>query len=356
MAGASLSPDVSQACASFASAAVLEQSPPSWLLALGPLLLGGLCGNLPANLPAMARPLHVLDSSESLPMAERHSDSILLVPAGHSCVGCVQVAGCIEIATITALALLLLELGAHAVFYSHLPVAAGIPAMTKCRSSAGVRALYAPAGSQTTLRYWLRGAFIAMKRCSGGKRGKRPTQAMVEVHSDKCKWNSYTRLYDQLLPSRQCAFTNILEIGIGTRTKMVPHLGTAYMPGASLRGWRAVFPLANVTGLDLDAGAVLEARSRRIHTHICNSVNRTRVRELFHKDERFDMIVDDGAHEHRAQVRTWRNLWRYVRGGGIYVIEDVFQAEGAERMTARISGSVAITMRSTDMWVVFVTK
>ena len=41
-----------------------------------------------------------------------------------------------------------------------------------------------------------------------------------------------------------------------------------YMAGASLRAWQEIFPLANITALDINADAVALARGRRIETHV----------------------------------------------------------------------------------------
>merc|ERR1712194_454545 len=106
----------------------------------------------------------------------------------------------------------------------------------------------------------------------------------------------------------------------------------------SLRGWRAVFPFANITGLDLDTLAVEQARGPRIRTQVCNSMDATQVQDTFEGTAPFDMIIDDGAHRHDAQWQTLRNLWRYLRDGGLYIVEDVATVDGAKAMANDVDG------------------
>merc|ERR1711974_544643 len=98
-------------------------------------------------------------------------------------------------------------------------------------------------------------------------------------------------------------------------------------------GWRAVFPLANITGLDLDALAVEQTRAPRIQAHVCNSMYWWDVDSTLGRAALFDLIVDDGAHHHEKQRVTWSNLWQYVRAEGLYIMEDVTTLNGAIALT-----------------------
>ena len=37
----------------------------------------------------------------------------------------------------------------------------------------------------------------------------------------------------------------------------------------------------------------------------------------------FDIIIDDGSHWDECQQKTLQNLWKFVKPGGFYIIEDV---------------------------------
>lgn len=36
-----------------------------------------------------------------------------------------------------------------------------------------------------------------------------------------------------------------------------------------------------------------------------------------------DVVIDDGDHSPQGQQATLRRMWRFVRPGGLYIIEDV---------------------------------
>jgi hypothetical protein len=38
---------------------------------------------------------------------------------------------------------------------------------------------------------------------------------------------------------------------------------------------------------------------------------------------KFDIIIDDGLHEFHAGLSSFKNLFKYLKIGGIYIIEDV---------------------------------
>jgi len=97
---------------------------------------------------------------------------------------------------------------------------------------------------------------------------------------------------------------NILEVGI--------------FRGASLAAWLDYFPSAQITGLDtfqrIDPKDVPILKHPRVHYKVADS------REV-KLNEEFDIIIDDGAHTHRDQLETFKNLWPYTDW---YFIEDVW--------------------------------
>merc|ERR1712159_818810 len=70
--------------------------------------------------------------------------------------------------------------------------------------------------------------------------------------------------------------------------------GWTYLPGASLRAWREIFPQATVTGLDVDSEAMVQD-GPSLQSHTCNTMNSTQVREVL-EGQLFDLVVDDGLH------------------------------------------------------------
>ncbi len=118
----------------------------------------------------------------------------------------------------------------------------------------------------------------------------------------------YTEVYDRFFfPIRQEA-RKVLEIGV--------------LKGASLRMWRDYFPHASVYGIDIvDTSSV---NSDRIRTFIADQANRTQLqRFLDAAGSDFDLIIDDGGHSMEQQQVSFGYLFRHVKPGGYYVIEDV---------------------------------
>lgn len=140
------------------------------------------------------------------------------------------------------------------------------------------------------------------------------------------KWRTdkaffYAPFYEDLLAGKQVR--KVLEVGIGTPGAMANSIARAgwtdYRAGASLRMWRDYFPDAHIYGLDINQNAVAEAADPvgRILTCCADSTKEIPFPILF------DLIVDDGSHEPKDQLRTFQNLYPLLAWDGVYVIEDV---------------------------------
>lgn len=134
---------------------------------------------------------------------------------------------------------------------------------------------------------------------------------IVEQFSDKGTVHSYIDFYgEQFQPVR--TYARILEIGL--------------MTGASMKLWSEFFYLYDIAGIDLREGwnqpqpwqADLESDP---HIELHFGIDSTAQQVEF--DEPFNIIVDDGAHDWRSQMLTFRNYWPMLKPGGIYYIEDV---------------------------------
>jgi SAM-dependent methyltransferase len=143
--------------------------------------------------------------------------------------------------------------------------------------------------------------------------------------SDKALgWHNYGFLYNFILGPMRGTARRILEIGIGTNNLDVPsNMGRAGSPGASLRAWRELFPLATVIGADVDDRVLF--RDDRIETYYVDQTRPETLEALFHQfgAPPFDLVVDDGLHTFEANVNVYRAAHRRVGPGGFLVIEDV---------------------------------
>ncbi len=127
---------------------------------------------------------------------------------------------------------------------------------------------------------------------------------------DKGTLHNYIETYDKLFgPFRQKPIS-LLEIGVEQ--------------GHSLRMWRDYFPEARITGIDIK-------RPKQDITgcwfHICDQSNPESLEETF-KDTEFDIIIDDGSHVLEHQIISRECLFKKLKKGGLYIIEDDFRDSG----------------------------
>lgn len=165
-----------------------------------------------------------------------------------------------------------------------------------------------------------------------------------EERTDKQARNpghSYSYPYSMMFgsPSRRHEIQAVLEVGIGGVGSHFPNNmkwmkftsigGRKYIPGASLRSWRTLFPHATIVGLDVDSKAVdwvVQQNLTRVIARVVNSSKPLSDEEWEGRlglPRSFDVIVDDGDHSWGSQQRTLLALWPRLRVGGVYFMEDV---------------------------------
>lgn len=150
-------------------------------------------------------------------------------------------------------------------------------------------------------------------------------RVMTKQGSDKGRPNNYTPLYSALFKGRYDQPLRIFELGLGSNNLDVPsNMGVFGMPGASLRGWRELFPSALVYGADIDRGILFQ--EDRIKTYYCDQLDRSSIRKLWsHRDLQggMDIIIEDGLHTFEANVSFLEESLDHLRPSGIYVTEDI---------------------------------
>ena len=125
--------------------------------------------------------------------------------------------------------------------------------------------------------------------------------------SDKIEYHGYHRFYPWFLAHMKSEVVNLLEVGIENTE--------------SLKLWSSYFDKLNLHGIDIEEKS-FEDSSVTLH-----KVDQSNTDELekFAKtvNIQFDVIVDDGSHVPDHQMLTLENLWKLVKPGGIYIIEDI---------------------------------
>lgn len=140
--------------------------------------------------------------------------------------------------------------------------------------------------------------------------------------TDKCPQvgHHYTEIYYELFKYKRKKVKKVLELGIGSREVMqwVPE---HYQTGASLLMWRDFFPNAQIYGADIHPSTIFQ--SDRITTFMINTKKEIHLKKLISQTGAdLDLVIDDGPHDKRSQVRTAQILLPLLKKDCLYIIED----------------------------------
>jgi hypothetical protein len=153
---------------------------------------------------------------------------------------------------------------------------------------------------------------------------------MKEQGTDKALFHgesmhNYTPFYYTLLKQFQYKSIKLFEMGIGTTNPHIANnMGAGGRPGASLRGWKEFFPLAQIFAADIDTNILFQ--DERIKTFYVDQLSSTSIQEMWSNKDlvgEFDLIIDDGLHTFEANTCFFENSHAKLSNRGIYVIEDI---------------------------------
>jgi len=149
---------------------------------------------------------------------------------------------------------------------------------------------------------------------------------MSRYGSDKGRGrHNYTMVYSALFQNLRDRPARIFELGLGTNNPtLASSMGKFGRPGASLRGWRELFPNAVIFGADIDRDILFQ--EDRIRTFYCDQLDSAVSRELWSQPELrepMDILIDDGLHSFEGNMSFLNESLDHIRPGGIYVVEDI---------------------------------
>lgn len=120
--------------------------------------------------------------------------------------------------------------------------------------------------------------------------------------------HNYTKFYEMFFEPLRNEPVNLMEIGIDK--------------GGSLRMWEEYFPHGDIHGVDIKD--CKQYRTKRIFTHICDQSKAQDLMILGNRySQYFDIIIDDGSHVSGDMVKSFDILFRHLKPGGFYIIEDI---------------------------------
>jgi hypothetical protein len=130
---------------------------------------------------------------------------------------------------------------------------------------------------------------------------------MRNIQTDKIA-HGYLQVYHPLFLSLE-SVNNVLEIGVYN--------------GDSLRLLQDYFPNSNIWGMDLDVPKDFHYNDK-FKVLIGNQENREELEDVIAIiDNELDLIIDDGGHTMKQQQISFGCLFKHLKKGGIYIIEDL---------------------------------
>ena len=145
-----------------------------------------------------------------------------------------------------------------------------------------------------------------------------------------CNFHNYLQIYEEMFCDIKDDKISILEIGVWA--------------GESLKLWSKYFEKGEIYGIDIferinkknvekniyEWSKFWNDEHKRINLYKVDSFkedkNAIENREKFFKsigELKFKIIIDDGAHTHESQIKTFNNFKHLLDDGGIYIIEDI---------------------------------
>jgi cephalosporin hydroxylase len=134
------------------------------------------------------------------------------------------------------------------------------------------------------------------------------------VYNEK---HGYTELYDKYIP--ETGSYKLLEIGV--------------WHGDSLRMWREYNPELDIHAVDIDPNVHRFVSGFNIH--IGDQSGEEFMESVVEKSGPLDFIIDDGSHMGDHIVASFKILWKHVKPGGYYFIEDLHAGHARREDTIR---------------------
>ncbi len=131
---------------------------------------------------------------------------------------------------------------------------------------------------------------------------------LAKKHGTDKFFHQYCDHYERVLSQVQDKQIRLLEVGI--------------CHGNSLTMWKEFFPLAEIHGVDIKMFHALDHTSGMyFHQVDCDDI--ASLMSLSTSVGEFDVIIDDGGHTMRQQQNVMKTLWKNLKLGGIFIMEDL---------------------------------
>lgn len=163
--------------------------------------------------------------------------------------------------------------------------------------------------------------------CEIGKKYDTDKSSQRNNVTDKRHCHPYTLFYDGLFKSYKNEPLKIAELGI--------------LDGASLLMWQEYFPNSNLYGFEYNVALIDNFRQKynndRITLSYIDVTNKDSIKNTFNGlNIMYDIIIEDTTHQFEDQIRVIENIYKYLKPGGVLIVEDIFKSYKETDYIARL--------------------
>ena len=155
---------------------------------------------------------------------------------------------------------------------------------------------------------------------------KKLVNEINKTGSDKQNGHNYCFAYEKFFKqTKSNTVKNFLEIGI---TNNDPS-------NSSLHGWSAIFPTANIYGIDIAARKIFAKDNiKTFEADQSSIVDLSNFMQAIDY-KKLDVILDDGSHVFDHAAISFRYLLNHLSDDGLYMIEDVAKSSNGWQQTVK---------------------
>ena len=135
----------------------------------------------------------------------------------------------------------------------------------------------------------------------------------IKFKTDKIFNHNYIETYNNYMSQNRLKNVSLFEIGIGG-------YDNENKGGNSLRLWKNFFPFGKIFAIDIYNKKFIQ--EKRIKVFQGSQIDKVFLDNIFSRIGKVDYIIDDGSHLSKHVIQTFEYLFKYLKNGGYYFIED----------------------------------